>query len=136
MRNTGTTAVAVLLAATTLALAGCGSDNGADAKEKASPSKTVSPQTRYLTAAHQIAFNGQPTDGELLAYPSKWCAGLDAGHSVAWLFSSGGGGLYPIGDQWGTVKRDAYALLVAGVKAYCPRNTQAVTSELRESGEY
>lgn len=132
MRHTVTIAAAVLLCT----LTACGSSGGSGSDAKPSPTKTTNPRTAYLTTAHSIAFNGQPTDTELTAYPPKWCTGLDAGHSVAWLFSSGGGGLYPIGQDWGTVKKDAYTLLVAGVKAYCPRNTATVTSELRETGEY
>lgn len=132
MRHTVTIAAAVLLCTLT---AGCSSDHdGADAKP--SPTKSTNPRTAYLTTAHGIAFNGQPTDTELAAYPPKWCTGLDGGHSVAWLFSSGGGGLYPIGQDWGTVKKDAYTLLVAGVRAYCPKQLDTVTQELRETGEY
>jgi ABC-type glycerol-3-phosphate transport system substrate-binding protein len=130
------TAAAVLLAAG-LALAGCGAgQDDTKAAAKPSPSKTVNKSDRYLKVAHGITFNGSPTDEELLEYPQQWCDGLAGGHSVKWLFSSGGGGLYPIGDDWGTKKADADALLVAGVKTYCPENLDAVTSELRASGEY
>jgi hypothetical protein len=137
MRHTVTAATAVLL----LALTACGS-NGDSGDRKAasstpSPSVSADPATEYLTAAHNIEFaNGQPTDTELTAFPPKWCEGLDAGHSAEWLFSSGGGGLYPSGMDWGTVKRNAYQLLVAGVQAYCPTHTDTVTEELRATGEY
>lgn len=134
MRHTVTRTAVVLLCA--LAATACGSNGSGSTDAKPSPSKTANPQTAYLTTAHQITFNGQPTDTELLTYPPKWCRALDDGHSVAWLFSSGGGGLYPIGPDWGTVKQDANRLLVAGVRAYCPRNTAAVTGELRETGAY
>ena len=127
----------VVLLAATIALAGC-SNSSSKADAKPSPSKTVSKADRYLKAAHEITFKGEPSDTELLAYPPQWCHGLDAGHSVKWLFTmfGDGGGLYPIGDQWGTKKADANELLVAGVKAYCPANLGAVKEELRESGEY
>jgi hypothetical protein len=135
--TTATAATAVLL----LALTACGSssDNGeADSKPAAtSPSPITDPATEYLTAAQGIAFTGtQPADQELTALPPKWCAGLNDGHSVEWLFSSSGGALYPNGMNWGTVKKDAYQLVVAGVKAYCPKYLDSVTAELRASGEY
>ncbi|MEU0069530.1 DUF732 domain-containing protein [Streptomyces sp. NPDC006332] len=131
MRRTTT----AILLAVGLALTGCG-NNHDDAKTAAKPhaSPTVDKETAYLDAAHEITFNGSPSDAELLAYPESWCAALDEGHSVAWLL--GEGDLYPIGDEWGTVKQDAYELVVAGVKAYCPGNLDAVKAELRASGEY
>jgi hypothetical protein len=139
MRHT-TTARLATAAALLAVLTACGS-NGDDDSKAASSSPTgspsVDPATEYLTAAHNIPFaNGQPTDTELTALPPKWCAGLDAGHSAEWLFSSGGGGLYPNGMNWGTVKKNAYQLLVAGVQAYCPKHTDTVTEELRATGEY
>lgn len=134
MRHTVTAAAAAVLLAV-LTACGSSSDSGADAKP--SPSKTANPRTAYLAAAHNIPFTGSgPSDSELTTYPPKWCAGLADGHSAAWLFSGGGGGLYPIGQGWGTVKKNANQLLVAGVKAYCPKQLDTVTSELRESGEY
>lgn len=70
-------------------------------------------------------------------FPTLWCNELEAGHSVEWMFDiTDGGGLYPIGEEWGTAKPDAYELLVAGVKAYCPESLGAVQEELRASGEY
>ena len=136
MRHTTTSAVALLLA---LAATGCGDSGEADSKPSAgtpSPSASIDRDGQYIAAAQDIPFTGrQPSDEELLAYPAEWCAGLDQGHSVEWLFSSDGG-LYPIGQDWGTVKTDAYQLLLAGVKVYCPQHVDAVTAELRASGEY
>jgi len=131
-----TAAAAVLLCTLTTTACSSNSGSGAGGDGKPSPTKTANPRTAYLTTAHQIRFNGQPADSELTTYPPQWCDGLKAGHSVAWLFSTGGGGLYPIGQDWGTVKKDAYTLLVAGVRAYCPAQLDTVTSELRETGEY
>lgn len=138
MRHTTVTAsAAVLLLA--LAAAGCGgSDGNADGKPAASnPSPSVDRDGQYIHATQDIDFTiRRPTNDELLTYPPKWCAGLDDGHSVTWLFSGGGGGLYPAGMDWGMVKRDAYQLLVAGVHVYCPEHEDAVTAELRATGEY
>jgi len=130
-------AIAAVLAAALLAgLTACGSSDGKPTVVKASPAPTVNPRGEFLGAAHEITFNGAPTDGELLAYPPQWCKGLDAGHSAAWLFDLDQGDLYPVGDEWGTVKQDADTLLVAGVKAYCPKNLAALTAELRAAGDY
>lgn len=126
----------LLLAAACLALAGCSSGGDADAKPSTSTPK-VSKETRYLTAARDISFNGTPSDDELLALPPKWCAGLASGHSVEWMFDmTGGGSLYPIGMDWGTAKADANELLLVGVKTYCPDQAATVTTELRAAGEY
>jgi hypothetical protein len=135
VRHTTTTAATAVLL---LALTACGSSPDSDSKPAAtSPSPSTDPATEYLTAAQGIAFTGtQPADQELTALPPKWCAGLNDGHSVEWLFSSSGGALYPNGMNWGTVKKDAYQLVVAGVKAYCPKYLDPVTTELRASGEY
>lgn len=139
MRHTVTARLATA-AALLAVLTACGSNGGGDGKaasSRPSPTASADPAAEYLTAAHNIEFaNGQPTDTELTAFPPKWCAGLDAGHSAEWLFSSGGGGLYPSGMDWGTVKKNAYQLLVAGVQAYCPAHTDTVTEELRATGEY
>jgi hypothetical protein len=133
MRTTTTAIAAALL----LALTACGSGDDDKPAAEPSPSKTLSRQEQYLETAHEIAFNGSPSDAALLAYPEEWCKQLDDGHSVEWMFEMfGGGGLYPVGDDWGTKKDDANKLLVAGVKAYCPENLDAVRQELRESGEY
>lgn len=135
MHYTRTALLAGLLLA---GLTACGSANKPEsAAATPSASLSVNPQDEFLTAAHNVPFNGSPSDDELLAYPSGWCDGLDAGHSVEWLFDmTGGGELYPVGMEWGTVKADANALLVAGVKAYCPENSAVVAEELRASGEY
>jgi predicted small lipoprotein YifL len=134
MRHTITSAA---LLAAVLALSACGGSGGSKAAAKPSPSPTVSKADQYLKVAHGITFNGSPTDTELLALPPKWCDALDAAHSVKWMFdSTGGGGLYPWGAEWGTAQQDADTLVVAGVKAYCPRNLKAVADELRASGEY
>lgn len=134
MRRTTT---AILFAAC-LALSGCGSStHGSKPAAKPSPSKTVSKGEQYLKVVHGITFSGSPTDIDLLVYPPEWCRGLDEGHSVKWLFDmTGGGGLYPVGDQWGTDEADADTLLVAGVKAFCPANLSDVKQQLRASGNY
>lgn len=72
----------------------------------------------------------------LLIYPKEWCKALESGHSVEWMFDIFEGGLYPVGDEWGTAKPDANELLVAGVRVYCPEHLGAVQEELRASGEY
>jgi hypothetical protein len=132
-----TTATAALGAALLLSLTACGNNHSDSNADKPHPTPTVSKADRYLKTAHTLTFTGSgPTDSELLDYPPKWCDGLDAGHSVSWLFSGGGGGLYPIGMDWGTKKREANQLLVAGVRVYCPQHTDAVTAELRASGDY
>jgi hypothetical protein len=118
-------------------LTACGSSGDDKPAAKPSPSKTVSKEDQYLKAAHEITFNGTPSDGALLIFPKEWCKALDSGHSVEWMFDMfGGGQLYPIGQEWGTKKEDANALLVAGVKAYCPEHSDAVLEELRASGDY
>lgn len=143
MRHTVTIAAlasataAVLMATLTACGSGSGGDGAEDAKDSPSASVSANPATAYLRAAHGIQFTGgQPTDAELTDLPPKWCAGLADGHSAAWLFSGGGGNLYPNGMGWGTVKKNANQLLVAGVRAYCPERLDAVTAELRASGEY
>jgi hypothetical protein len=135
MRRTAT----AVLVAVCLTLAGCGGNtDAAKSAAKPSPSPSVDKAGQFITASQGLPFTTmRPSNDELLAFPPKWCDGLDAGHSVAWLFDfTGGGGLYPVGENWGMVKSDANALLVAGVKAYCPENLDAVLEELRSSGEY
>ena len=141
MRHTVTAAATVLLF--TLGATACGTNDGSKADHKPTPSGTPSPTTsaqregQYVAATQDIAFTTRrPSNDELLAYPPKWCKALADGHSVAWMFSSGGGDLYPIGLDWGTVEKNADRLLIAGVKAYCPQHLGAVTSELRDSGKY
>jgi hypothetical protein len=140
MRHTTTRLATAAVLLTVLTACGSGGDDTGDSKAgSSSPSASApaDPATTYLAAAHTIPFtNGQPTDTELTALPPKWCSGLDDGHSVEWLLSSDEGAMYPNGMDWGTMKEDAYKLVVAGVKAYCPTHTDAVTEELRATGEY
>lgn len=136
MRHTITVTLAAAMLAT---LAACGGDTGSDDKgaAKVSASPAVNKKDQYLAAAREITFNGAPTDTDLLVFPMLWCQELESGHSVEWIFDvTGGGGLYPVGESWGTKKADANELLVAGVKAYCPESLAAVQEELRASGEY
>jgi len=130
---------AALLAAVLLTGAtGCGSDSG-DGKPAATPkpSPSVDRAGQYITASQNLEFTTmRPSNDELLTYPPKWCKALEQGHSVKWMFSIDEGGLYPIGMEWGMKKKDANQLLLAGVKAYCPKHTGAVTKELRAAGEY
>ncbi|GHH30178.1 hypothetical protein [Streptomyces rubradiris] len=132
-----TTAVTALLTAM-LALAGCGESGGETAKTKPSPTPTVDKRETFLTAARSAGIQSwidkPPSDEELAALPGQWCAGLEQGHSVNWLF--GEGGLYPYGSDWGTPKDAAYELLVMGVRVYCPKHQGQVKKELREMGEY
>lgn len=140
------TVTAAAVAALLLALTACGnsdsSGQGGSGKSATtagtpSPSTSAEREGQYILASQDIAFaTRRPSNEELLAFPPQWCAGLDDGHSVAWLFSGGGGDAYPLGEGWGTVKKNAYRLLVVGVRVYCPEHTDAVTKELRESGEY
>jgi hypothetical protein len=135
MHRSSTVLLAVLLCAG--AATGCSSNSDSDAKPAASKTPTISKETRYLTAAREITFNGTPSDDELLALPPKWCDGLAGGHSVEWLFDlTGGGGLYPVGMEWGTARPDANELLLVGVKTHCPDQTAAVTAELRSTDQY
>ncbi|MFF7096397.1 hypothetical protein ACFY9A_28980 [Streptomyces rubradiris] len=130
-----TTAVTVLLT-TTLALAGCGESGSETTKPSVKP--TVDKRATWLTAARSAGIQGwiekPPSDEELAALPGRWCAELDNGHSVNWLFNEGG--LYPYGSDWGTPKENAYELLVMGVRVYCPKHQEQVKKELREMGEY
>lgn len=132
MRHT----TAVVLLAAALALAGCSSPDSGSDKPAASVSAAppVSKAALYLADARQVTFTGTPPDNELLIFPPQWCAALGEGHSVEWLL--GEGDLYPNGPEWGTAKPDAYGLVVAGVKAYCPGSLPAVQDELRETGAY
>lgn len=134
MRRTATT----LLLAACLTLAGCSSGGDSDAKPSASP--TTDPGEVFVASvidAHLDSYTaGVPAADQLEAFPPKWCQALDAGHSVEWMFDMAQGGLYPVGEEWGTQKADAYQVLVLGVKAYCPKHKAAVLDELRASGEY
>ncbi|MEU9142103.1 hypothetical protein AB0D33_40250 [Streptomyces sp. NPDC048404] len=77
---------------------------------------------------------GIPAYQELRVFPPQWCKALGDGHSVEWIL--GDGDLYPIGQDWGTRKEDAYHLVLMGVRAYCPKHEGAVKEELRESGAF
>jgi hypothetical protein len=134
MRNTTTALLATILLAG-LTACGSSSDDKPAAKPKATP--TVSKKDQYLKGTRDITFNGAPSDTDLLVFPMLWCQELESGHSVEWMFDiTGGGGLYPVGEEWGTKKADANELLLVGVKAYCPEQLDVVLEELRASGEY
>jgi hypothetical protein len=138
--TTTTAATAVLL----LALTACGSnDSGGDdgdgkpATASPSPSSSEALAAQYLAESQPIPFTShRPAIDELLALPPKWCAALADGHSVEWTFSGSGGDLYPNGADWGMVQKNAYQLLIAGVRVYCPKQLDTVTAELRANGEY
>ncbi|MFZ4264492.1 hypothetical protein [Streptomyces arboris] len=135
--RTRTTTVAALIAASLLALTACGTEPEPDSPAAGpSVSATTDPEAQYLARAHDIEFNGTPTDEELTALPPQWCDALADGHSVEWTFGPDGADLYPLGQEWGTVQQDAHALLVAGVRSYCPEHLDTVTDELREGGDY
>lgn len=126
----GTLAAALLLTACSAA--------GTTAKPK--PSPTISKREQFLNAVHAADFQSwsdkSPTDDDLAAYPTKWCRALASGHSVDWMFSIGGGKLYPSGWDWGTRKDDAHELLLLAVKVYCPASRDQVVEELRGTGAY
>lgn len=133
MRIRTAAAAAVLLLA---ALTACGGSDEPAAKPK--PTRTASPEDKFVAALAEADIpswkDNAPSYNELHAYPPKWCAALDEGHSVEYLF--GESGLYPVGQEWGTKKTDAYKVLVLGVTAFCPEHRKQVTEELRESGDY
>ncbi|MEV8032263.1 hypothetical protein [Streptomyces sp. NPDC086182] len=140
MRHTTTTALlATLLLAG--AATGCGSGSSDD-KPRAQPSASATPPANPLVqftnavnhAQLESYATGIPAFQDLEVFPPQWCKALNEGHSVEWML--GDGGLYPVGQDWGTKKADAYQLVLFGVKAYCPKHTAAVTAELRASGEY
>ncbi|MDX5569794.1 hypothetical protein PYK79_49900 [Streptomyces sp. ID05-04B] len=131
MRHTTT----VVVLAALLVLAGCSDSSSSDKPAvTASAAPVVSKAALYLADARQVTFTGTPPDNELLIFPPQWCAALGEGHSVEWLL--GQDDLYPNGPEWGTAKPDAYGLVVAGVKAYCPASLPVVQDELRETGAY
>jgi hypothetical protein len=135
MRHHATaTAIAAGLLLASLTACGGSDDDKATNKPTPKPSATIDQAAQYLSTAREITFNGNPTDAELKALPPQWCDALGDGHSTQWLL--GDGDLYPIGETWGTVKDDAYKLIVAGVRAYCPTHLSAVQSELRDAGAY
>ncbi|AOP46094.1 hypothetical protein [Streptomyces lydicus] len=128
-----TAAIAVLAAG--LLLTACGSDQ---AEQRAKPSRAPSDEFLGAIVDHPVHSwdDKGPTQRELLAYPPKWCEALKQGHSVDYLFSAAQGRLYPIGEDWGTEKSDAYQVLIMAVKAYCPPYHGRVVQELRDSGVY
>ena len=135
------TTTAGILAALTLTLTACSSDSGSSkAAAKASSTPTTSPGDAFIASvidAHLDSYtDGVPAADELEAFPPQWCASLDSGHSVAWMFDLRQGGQYPVGQTWGTKKADAYEVLVLGVKTHCPKHSDAVLEELRATGEY
>ena len=135
MHRTATTLLALLLAG---AAVGCGSSGGDKPAAKPKPSPSADPLVAFTKAIDGARLEsyatGIPVAAELGAFPPQWCKALDTGHSVEWML--GDGGLYPIGQDWGTQKADAYQLVLLGVRAYCPKHVGAVTDELRASGEY
>lgn len=133
MRRTTTAITAALL----LALTGCSSSGSSDDAKPAAASPSANPDADYLADAHGLTYTGnEPSDDELLVYPSQWCKNLADGHSVEYIFDMGGVNLYPYGAGWGLKKAGADQLLVAGVRAYCPKELDAVTAELRAGGGY
>lgn len=142
MRRTTTTAVLLAVSAL-LTLTACGDNDSDDstAEPKASKSTAykLNPHDQWRQSINAAGITSwtedkSPSTEELEAMPKDWCTALKAGHSVKWLF--GDGGLYPIGETWGTEKSEAHKLVVLGVEAYCPKLTGRVKAELRESGEY
>lgn len=127
--------VLLLLAGT----AACGSSSGTpDEKPSASPTASADPLVKFTraidTAELESYATGIPAFQELEVFPPRWCKALDDGHSVEWIL--GDGGLYPVGEDWGTEKSDAYRLVLLGVDAYCPKHEAGVKADLRESGQY
>ncbi|MGW0575141.1 hypothetical protein ACWD25_04045 [Streptomyces sp. NPDC002920] len=132
---------AILLLAACLTLAGCSSGGEeSDAKPSSSPSPTADPGEVFVASvidAHLDSYAaGVPAAAELQVFPPEWCQALDDGHSAEWMFAMEQGGLYPVGEEWGTEKADAYQVLVLGVKAYCPKHSSALLAELRDAGLY
>ena len=125
-----------------LVLAGCYDSGGDKAASTPSPSASpsVAPVIPFMKSIEDARFasyeTGIPPFQELEVFPPKWCKALDEGHSVEWMFDMSQGGLYPVGQEWGTEKGDAYQLVVLGVKAYCPKRSASVLEELRGLGAY
>ncbi|MFD9464356.1 hypothetical protein [Streptomyces sp. NPDC060027] len=133
-------AATTLLTAVLLLATGCGSST--DGKPVAKPSASVTPSAtpvvEFMNAVGDAELEsyeiGIPPFQELEVFPPQWCKALNEGHSVEWTL--GAGDLYPVGQEWGTEKSDAYQLVVFGVRAYCPKHTAAVTDELKAAGVY
>lgn len=139
MRRTATTIL--LTASALLTLTSCGTDDNNTAEPKASKSTEYKLQSddqwrQSINAAGITSWtdDAAPTGDELEAMPKDWCKALKAGHSAEWLF--GEGGLYPIGEDWGTKKTEAQKLVVLGAEAYCPKQAGRVKAELRKTGGY
>ncbi|WP_405925800.1 hypothetical protein [Streptomyces sp. NBC_00035] len=134
-----TTALFALLLLVGTAACGNSSDDDKPAAEpSASATQSADPLVKFTSAvddAHLHSYEtGIPAYQELSAFPPQWCEALDEGHSVEWML--GDGGLYPIGQDWGTKKPDAYQLVLLGTRSYCPKHVSAVTDELKASGAY
>ena len=133
----------LLAAACLLGITGCSSGGASEGASKTTASASASPSTdpivrfvRSVEDAHFASYaDGIPAYQELEVFPPKWCAALGEGHSVEWMLGDGGG-LYPIGQDWGTEKGDAYQLVLLGVEAYCPKYAGQVKQELRDAGAY
>ncbi|MGV2914692.1 DUF732 domain-containing protein [Streptomyces alfalfae] len=139
MRRTTTI---LLTAFVLLPLTACGTDAGSSTAEP-KPSKSTTYKLRpddqwrqSVNAAGLTSWtdDASPSTDELMAMPKDWCTALKDGHSVQWLLEDGG--LYPIGDDWGTTKNEAQELVVLGTEAYCPKQTGRVKAELRKTGGY
>ncbi|MET7457697.1 hypothetical protein ACWEPZ_37825 [Streptomyces sp. NPDC004288] len=137
MRHTTT----VVLLAAGLVLAGCSNSGSSDDAKPAASSPSADPGDTFISSvidAHLDSYAdgvpAVPPAVELKVFPPKWCAALDAGHSVGWMLD--GEELYPVGETWGTEKKDAYQLVLLGVRAYCPKRTAQVKAELRDLGAY
>lgn len=133
------TAIATLALLTAATTAGCTSSEPQQAA-KPSATPTANPGDQFMDAvinAHLDSYaRGIPAADELKAFPPRWCEALDSGHSVKWMLDIFEGGLYPVGEEWGTAKADANELVVIGVKTHCPKHQAAVLAELRSSGQY
>jgi hypothetical protein len=138
MRHTTTALLATLLLAGTAVGCGGSSDDKPTARPSASATPSANPLVQFTNAVNHAQLEsyatGIPAFQDLEVFPPEWCKALDEGHSVEWML--GDGGLYPVGQDWGTKKPDAYQLVIFGVRAYCPKHEAAVTAELRKSGEY
>ncbi|MEU9475472.1 hypothetical protein [Streptomyces sp. NPDC048191] len=132
MRRTTMLLAVVLLAS----LTACGSrDTGRYAAVNPIATPTGSKKDRYLKSAASLAYTHKhPTDAELLTFPPKWCHELDLEHSVEYVLDPDGGGLHPMGQDWGMLLKDAHELLIVGVTVYCPEYRGQVLKDLRSTG--
>ncbi|MFK4070559.1 hypothetical protein [Streptomyces sp. NPDC029674] len=135
------TATVLLAACALLTLTACGTHDGTQAAPEASKSTVykLRPEDQWRQSINAAGItswteDAGPSGDELEAMPKDWCKALKGGHSVQWLL--GEGGLYPIGEDWGTEKSEAHKLVVLGTEAYCPKLAGRVKAELRETGEY